>query len=80
MKLLDWQMMGLGHPAIDIWGIVYCCTDAQYRADHLETDLRDYYTILATYMEAEATYTEFRAELEERRLKAVVWDGKKVLE
>ena len=53
---------------MDIWGIVYSCTDGEYRMDYLEEDLTAYYTILSGYMDAKANYREFREELEDRRM------------
>ena len=67
VKILDFQCMGLGHPAMDIWSIVYSATDAEYRAEHLEEDLQAYYDVMSGYMDPRADYTEFRHELEERR-------------
>ena len=64
--------MGLGHPATDIWSIVYSATDAEYRADHLEEDLQAYYDVMSTYMDPRADFTEFRQELEERRMFGMV--------
>ena len=57
----------MGHLAIDIWSIVYSATDAEYRKDHLEEDLRAYYALFSGYMDTKVDYTEFRQELEERR-------------
>ena len=51
VKILDFQCMGLGHPATDIWSIVYSATDAEYRADHLEEDLQAYYDVMSTYLD-----------------------------
>lgn len=68
--------MTLGHPAQDIWSIVYSATDADYRANHMEEDLRAYYTILSGYMETNVDYTEFRQELEERRVYGMVMNGR----
>ena len=65
----------MGHPAFDIWSIVYSATDAEYRANHLEEDLRAYYNILSSYMDTKADYMEFRTEVEERRLMGVVMYG-----
>ena len=67
VKILDYQALTLGHPAMDIWGMVYSCTDAEYRKAHFEDDLKAYYTVLSTYMDTKADYTEFRQEMEERR-------------
>ena len=44
------QGLTLGHPALDIWTIVYSATDPEYRATHLETDLQAYYTILTSLL------------------------------
>ena len=67
VKILDYQALTWGHPARDIWSIVYSCTDAQYRKDHMEEDLRAYFAVLSGYMDIEVDYTEFRQELEDRR-------------
>ena len=75
VKILDFQALTLGHPAFDIWSIVYAATDGKYRADHLEEDLRAYYTIFSTYMDTKADYSEFRQELEERRVMGMVMYG-----
>ena len=76
VKILDYQGLTLGHPALDIWSIVYSATDAEYRAGHLEDDLRAYYGILAGYMETGADYADFRRELEERRVIGMVMYGR----
>ena len=76
MKILDFQALTLGHPALDIWTIVYSATDPDYRANHLEEDLRAYLTVLATYMEDAADFAEFRQELEERRFYGMVMFSK----
>ena len=47
VKILDYQALTFGHPAMDIWSIVYSCTDGEYRKDYLEEDLKAYYTILS---------------------------------
>ena len=73
--MLDYQGLTFGHPALDIWNIVYSATDSDYRARHMEEDLRAYFSILAGYMGTEVDYTEFRQELEERRLMAMVMYG-----
>ena len=65
----------MGHPAFDIWSIVYSATDAEYRAEHLEEDLKAYYNIFSSYMDTKADYNEFRKEVEERRLMGVVMYG-----
>ena len=72
MKILDFQGLTLGHPAQDIWTIVYASTDPEYRAASLEADLRAYYAVLATYMEAAPAFEEFMQEVEERRVYGMV--------
>lgn len=73
VKNLDFQALTLGHPAVDIWSMVYSATDPEYRAASLEADLRAYFTVLATYMEeADPDFTEFMQEVEERRLYGLV--------
>ena len=76
VKILDYQGLTLGHPALDIWSIIYSATDATYRADHMEEDLRAYFTTLSGFMETQVNYTEFRQELEERRVMGMVMYGK----
>ena len=51
VKILDYQGLTLGHPAYDIWSIVYSATDGKYRSDHLEEDLQAYYAIFSSYMD-----------------------------
>ena len=73
MKILDFQALTLGHPAMDIWSIVYSTTDPEYRAANLEADLRAYFTVLTSYMEeAHPDFTELMQELEERRVYGMV--------
>jgi len=72
VKILDFQGLTLGHPAQDIWTIVYASTDPAYRAASLEADLRAYYAVLATYMEAAPAFEEFMQEVEERRVYGMV--------
>ena len=50
MKILDYQGLTFGHPALDIWNIVDSATDSDYRARHMEEDLRAYFSILAGYI------------------------------
>ena len=76
MKILDFQGLTLGHPALDIWTIVYAATDPEYRASHLEEDLRAYYTVLATYMDTPGDFAEFKQEVEERRVYGMVLFGR----
>ena len=75
MKILDYQGLTLGHPAMDIWTIIYSATDAEYRATHLENDLQAYYAVFSTYMDTAVDYAEFRQEVEERRVYGMVLFG-----
>ena len=76
MKILDYQGLTLGHPAMDIWTIVYSATDPEYRAAHLDNDLRAYHEVFSTYMDEAVDYTEFRKEVDERRIYGMVMFGK----
>ena len=75
VKILDYQGISLGHPALDIWPIVYSATDAEYRKEHLEVDLQAYYNVLSTYMDTKVDYTVFRQEVEERRAYGMITYG-----
>ena len=75
VKILDYQGLTLGHPAMDIWTIVYSATDPEYRAEHLDNDLRAYYEVFSTYMDTPADYAEFRKEVDERRIYGLVMFG-----
>ena len=75
VKILDYQTLTPGHPAFDIWAMVYSATDAEYRANHLEEDLKAYYAVLSGYMDEKVDYKLFREEVEERRVKGMTMDG-----
>ena len=75
VKVLDYQTITLGHPALDIWPMVYSATDAEYRKDHLEADLQAYYAVLTSFMDIKKEYSVFRQELEDRRSFGMVWYG-----
>ena len=55
--------------------MVYSATDAEYRANHLEEDLKAYYDVLSDYMDEKVDYKLFREEVEERRVKGMTMDG-----
>ena len=76
VKILDFQGLTLGHPALDIWTMVYSATDPEYRVAHLEGDLCAYHTVLATYMEDATDFAEFKQEVEERRVYGMVMFSK----
>ena len=73
--MLDYQTLTPGHPAFDIWAMVYSATDAEYRANYLEEDLKAYYAVLSGYMDEKVDYKLFREEVEERRVKGMTMDG-----
>ena len=75
MKILDYQTLTPGHPAFDIWAMVYSATDAEYRENYLEEDLKAYYAVLSGYMDEKVDYKLFREEVEERRVKGMTMDG-----
>jgi len=75
VKILDFQGLTLGHPAMDIWTIVYAATDPEYRAAHLEDDLHAYYAVLSTYMDITPDFAEFKQEVEDRRVYGMVMFG-----
>ena len=56
--------------------MVYSATDAQYRALHLEEDLKAYYEVLSGFMEEQVDFKIFREEVENRRVKGMTMDGK----
>ena len=56
--------------------MVYSATDAEYRANHLEEDLKAYYEVLSGYMDDKVDYKLFREEVEERRVKGLTMDCK----
>ena len=68
VKILDFQGLTLGHPGFDIWTMVYAATDPEYRAAHLESDLRAYYDIISTYLGTCPDFTQFMQELEQKRI------------
>jgi len=72
VKILDFQGLTLGHPGFDIWTMVYAATDPEYRAAHLESDLRAYYDIISTYLDTCPDFTQFLQELEQKRILGMV--------
>ena len=76
MKILDFQGLTLGHPAMDIWTIVYSATDPEYRADYLDNDLRAYHAVFSSYLDSTVDYDEFRKEVDERRIYGMVMFSK----
>ena len=76
VKILDFQGLTLGHPGFDIWTMVYAATDPEYRAAHLESDLRAYYDIISTYLDTCPDFTQFLQELEQKRILGMVMFSK----
>ena len=79
VKILDFQGLTLGHPAMDIWTIVYSATDPEYRADHLDNDLQAYHAVFSSYLDSSGStvdYDEFRKEVDERRIYGMVMFSK----
>ena len=48
--LLDFQLMGLCHPARDLWYFLSLATDADFRRAHLQQMLKDYFEVFSTYL------------------------------
>ena len=48
--LLDYQLMGLFHPARDLWYFLSLATDADFRRAHLQDLLKDYFQVFNTYL------------------------------
>jgi len=76
VKILDFQSIAPGHPATDIWRIIYSTTDLQFRTEDLMTCLQSYFSIFSQYMGSEAgSFEDFHQEVEERRLVGILGDG-----
>ncbi len=69
IKLIDFQMMGRGHPALDICYLLHINTDSEFRSKHLETVLREYYQVFSTYLDKDLNmnFKIFEKEFQERR-------------
>jgi aminoglycoside/choline kinase family phosphotransferase len=50
VEILDFQTLSAGHPASDIWRMVYSATDSNFRKNHFEDCLKSYFSILSGYM------------------------------
>ena len=77
VKILDYQTLSLGHPATDIWKIVYTATDSNFRTNNFEECLKSYFSILSTYMTdlEDTNYEDFKEEVEARRSTSPLIDG-----
>ena len=69
VKILDFQTLSVGHPASDIWRMVYSATDSNFRKNHFEDCLKSYFSILSGYMAplADVSFDESKREVDERR-------------
>ena len=71
--ILDYQVMALGHPARDIWYLIYSNTDKEFREKHLQTVLQEYFHGLSKYLQMENIQMSFETFKEEiTRLKVPV--------
>ena len=77
VKILDYQTISLGHPATDIWRLVYTATDSNFRKNHLENCLKSYFSILSSYMHplADVSFEAFKEEVDMRRGASPLVDG-----
>ena len=77
VKILDYQTLSPGHPATDIWRLVYTATDSNFRKNHLDDCLKSYFTILSGYMSTfvDVSYEVFKQEVDERRFVSPLTDG-----
>ncbi len=68
IKLIDFQMMGRGHPALDICHLLYTHTDSEFRSKHLQTVLRRYYQVFSSYLDKDLNmnFEIFEKEFQER--------------
>lgn len=68
-KILDYQTINPGHPATDIWMLVYGSTDSDFRKNHFQECLESYFSVLSDYMSplVDVSFQEFQTEVEERR-------------
>ena len=67
----------MGHPASDIWRMVYSATDSNFRKTHLDDCLKSYFSILSGYMAhlTDVSYDEFKKKVDERRFVSPLMDG-----
>jgi len=67
--LVDFQLINYGHPAYDVLYLLYLSTDSQFRSQHMEDCLNQYWETLNQYIEkfapAETKYSkeDFQADL-----------------
>ena len=60
VTMLDFQLMTLAHPARDIWYLLYCNTDKEFRDKHLQEILQEYFNIFSSYLQLEKITISFQ--------------------
>lgn len=76
VTFLDYQIMQILHPSRDIWYFLAGATDADFRREHLQGLLRDYFQVLQAYLVdlgISLTFEEFEKEIHDRRDYLVVY-------
>jgi len=59
VTMLDYQLMTIAHPARDIWYLLYCNTDKEFRDKHLQI-LQEYFKTFSSYLELENVIISFQ--------------------
>ena len=69
VKLIDYQVLRLLHPTMDLGYYIYISTDLPFREAHENTILEEYFNVLSGYLSPhyDITFDQFRAEFEARR-------------
>ena len=57
--LVDFQLIRVGSPLLDISNLIYCCTDKQMRHDHMDVFLRTYHSELVLSLKRMGPMPEF---------------------
>ena len=68
MKVLDYQMMNVASSGvIDLGYYLYVITDREFRTQHLNECLREYYDTLIKYLDFDLSFEELVEEFEKAR-------------
>ena len=69
VKLIDYQVLRLLHPTVDLGLYLYISTDLPFREAHEKTILEEYFKVLNSYISPHYTITldEFLAQFEAKR-------------
>jgi len=51
VTLIDFQLMALSHPGKDLWYLLYCNVDKEFRAKHLKEVLLEYFKVFSGYLQ-----------------------------